>query len=123
MPVSKLKTKKWSAHEWQHFLDNMPESVTKEQVAALDGRFHLSKNGDAAIRVSWYRVAIRHGYEPAYPDIERFLTTVGRMRYVNPLYRELAKTEQGRVFARRVFDQARASYHPIGQAGVERILI
>ena len=54
--------------------------------------------------------------------VERFLLTVGRMRFLNPLYRELVKTPNGRAFAERVFAKARPMYHPIGQGSVERIL-
>ena len=47
---------------------------------------------------------------------------IGRMRFVGPLYRELVKTPDGRAFAERVYAKARPTYHPIGQASVERIL-
>jgi leukotriene-A4 hydrolase len=47
---------------------------------------------------------------------------VGRMRFINPLYRKLAKTPGGLARARAVFEKARPGYHPIAVAGVERIL-
>jgi aminopeptidase N len=122
LPARKLRTAAWSSHEWQHFLDDMPATVTPAQLAELDRQFALSKAPDDSIAVSWLKVAIRQGYAPALPAVERFLLTVGRMRFINPLYRELAKTADGRAFAHRVFDKARPTYHPIGQAGVERIL-
>jgi leukotriene-A4 hydrolase len=122
LPARQLPGKKWSSHEWQHFLDNMPPTVTAAQLGALDRQFALTKAMDSTIAVSWFRLAIRHGYAPALPAVERFLLTVGRMRYLNPLYRELAKTPDGRAMARRVFEKARPMYHPIAQAGVERLL-
>jgi leukotriene-A4 hydrolase len=122
LPARKLRTANWGAHEWQHFLDNMPATVTATQLAELDRQFGLTKNPNSYIAVSWFRVAIRHGYAPALPAVERFLLAVGRMRFINPLYRELAKTPEGRAFAERVFAKARSTYHPIGQVGVERIL-
>jgi leukotriene-A4 hydrolase len=120
--AAKLRTANWSAHEWQHFLDNMPASATAAQMAELDRQFALSKNPNAAIATSWFRIAIRFGYAPAMPAVERFLLSVGRMRFLNPLYRELAKTPANHAFAERVFAQARPTYHPIAQAGIERIL-
>jgi aminopeptidase N len=122
LPARKLRTANWSAHEWQHFLDNMPATVTAAQLAELDRQFALTKNPNSYIAVSWFRVAIRHGHAPALPAVERFLLAVGRMRFINPLYRELAKTPEGRALAEHVFAKARATYHPIGQVGVERIL-
>ena len=122
IPARKLKTKAWSSHEWQHFLDNLPATVSAAQLAELDREFRLTRARDSYVAVSWFRVAIRHGHAPVLPAVERFLLTVGRMRFINPLYRELAKTPDGRAFAQRVFDKARPTYHPIGQASVERIL-
>lgn len=122
IPVTGLRTKRWTRHEWQHFLDNMPAPLSVEQARALDRRFKLTQEKNAYIATSWFEVAIAAGYEPAFPAIERFLTSVGRMKFLNPLYRALARTEPGLAFARRVYAQARSGYHPIGQASVERIL-
>ncbi len=122
LPVAKLRTAEWSPHEWQQFLDNMPASATPQQIAELDRRFKLTGSKDSYIAMSWFRVAIRHGHAPAYPALEKFLLRVGRMRFINPLYRELVKTASGREFAQKVYAQARSSYHPIAQASVDRIL-
>jgi leukotriene-A4 hydrolase len=122
LPVAKLRTKAWTSHEWQHFLDNMPATLTTAQAAELDRRFKLTQARDSYVAVSWFRVAIRHGHAPALPAVERFLLSVGRMRFITPLYRELVKTPDGRAFALRVFEKARPMYHPIGQASVERVI-
>jgi leukotriene-A4 hydrolase len=122
LPTARLPAANWSSHEWQHFLDTMPATVTVAQLAELDRQFALTKAPNAYIAMSWFRQAIRAGYAPAMPAVERFLLTVGRMRFLNPLYRELVKTPDGRAFAERVFAKARPMYHPIGQGSVERIL-
>jgi leukotriene-A4 hydrolase len=122
LPTLRIKAKAWSSHEWQHFLDNFPQALTPEQARQLDARFKLTRAPDNAVAVSWFKVAIRAGYQPAMPAIENFLLSVGRMRFLNPLYRELVKTPEGKAFAERVFAKARPLYHPIGQASVERII-
>jgi len=122
LPAKQLPTARWSAHEWQHFLDGMPASATAAQMAELDRQFALTRNPNSYIATSWFRIAIRHGYAPALPAVERFLLSMGRMKFLNPLYRELANTPEGRAFAERVFARARPTYHPIAQAGIERIL-
>jgi aminopeptidase N len=122
LPTAALRTQRWTSHEWQHFLDNMPGPLTPQQAADLDRRFKLTQVKDKYVAVSWFRVAIKAGHEPAFAALEQFLLNVGRMRFINPLYRELVKTESGRAFAQRVYAGARPRYHPIGQASVERIL-
>ena len=32
--------------------------------------------------MSWYKIAIRNDYQPAFADIERYLTTIGRRKLV-----------------------------------------
>ena len=122
VPARQLQTRQWTSHEWQHFLDNFPAALTAAQATELDRQFKLTRALDPVVAVSWFRVAIRAGYAPALPRIEQFLLEVGRMRFLNPVYRELAKTPEGLAFAQRVFAQARPRYHPIGQASVERLL-
>ena len=122
VPAARLEAGKWSSHEWQHFIDKMPDAVTAAQLGELDKAFHLTASKDDAVAVSWFRLGIRKHYEPVYPAVEKFLLTVGRMRYVNPLYRELVKTSDGKVLAKRIFEQAKPTYHPIGQASVERTI-
>jgi aminopeptidase N len=122
LPTARLRTQDWSSHEWQHFLDTMPAGASAERMGELDQQFGLNRAPDSYVAMSWYRQAIRAGYAPALPAVERFLLTVGRMRFINPLYRELAKTADGRALAQRIYERARPMYHPIAQAGIERIL-
>ena len=122
LPADKLPGAKWTSHEWQHFLDNMPDTVTPAQLGELDRAFKLTGANDNYVAVSWYRMAIREGHTDARPAVDRFLLEVGRMRFINPLYRELAKTPGGLARAKAVFAKARPTYHPIAQAGIERIL-
>ncbi|GAB4532001.1 MAG: M1 family metallopeptidase [Amphiplicatus sp.] len=116
-----LETDGWSAHEWLHFINTLPEAMTQDQFAALDARFGLTDSANAEIAFAWYMKAIPGGFEPAMPAIEDFLKRVGRGKFIYPLYTALK--ENGREdFARRVYAEARARYHPIAQRRIDRIL-
>ncbi len=65
---------------------------------------------------------MRHGYEPAYPRLEEFLTSQGRRKFLKPLYEELVKTAAGRERARRIYAKARPTYHPISAATIDALL-
>ena len=70
---------------------------------------------NAEIAHSWFRVAIRNDYAPAYPQLARYLTSIGRRKLVRPLYEDLMKTPRGADLARSIYAQARAglpSDHP-----------
>jgi leukotriene-A4 hydrolase len=54
--------------------------------------------------------------------LARFLTRVGRMKLVLPVYQALVDAPAGQEFAAEVFKAARPGYHPITTAAVQKIL-
>ncbi len=89
-------------------------------MAELDGAFKFSETGNSEILNEWLLKAIANKYEPAYPALERFLTSMGRRKFLKPLYTELARTPEGLEMARRIYQKARPSYHSVSYNTVER---
>ena len=67
-------------------------------------------------------MAVRGRYEPAYARLEEFLTSVGRRKFVRPLFEELVKTPEGRKRAEAIYAKARPGYHPITAGTVDKII-
>ena len=111
----------WSTQEWVHFYDSLPRRLAPAQLAALDRRFTPAAR-NAEIAHVWYRLAIANDYQPAYAAMEQYMTRIGRRKLIVPLYRDLAATPAGLARARRIYDGARAGYHPMAQDAVEDIL-
>lgn len=108
-----LDTREWSTHEWLRFLDALPDNLSTAQMTALDEAFRFTDSGNAEIAFAWFRLAIAHRYEPAMPAVERFLTSVGRRKFVRPLYADLLATDWGRPLAERIYRAARPGYHAV----------
>ena len=108
-----IDTTKWTTHEWLYFLNNMPGSLTDEQLAALDSAFALTASQNNEIAHSWLMIAVQNEYKPAYDRLYDYLVSIGRNKLVKPLYRELSKTPEGKAFATKAFNQAKAGYHPL----------
>jgi leukotriene-A4 hydrolase len=121
-PASALETGSWTTQEWQHFLQTLPPTLTAAQLQDLDRVFGLSARGNSEVLFSWLRLAIRYRYEPALPVLERFLTTQGRRKFVQPLFEDLVGTEWGTPLARRIYTEARPLYHPVTQRSVDETL-
>ncbi len=117
-----VKTKEWTTQEWLHFLQTLPENLGAAKMAELDKAFNLTNRGNSEIAFQWLLMAIKNNYQPANPRIEEFLTTIGRRKFVKPLYDELAKTPDGKKRADEIYAKARPGYHPITQATVDGIL-
>lgn len=119
---SALATDGWTTHEWLHFFASLPETLSAAQLESLDEAFDLSLSGNSEVLFAWLRIAIANRYEPAFPALERFLTSQGRRKFVRPLYADLAATDWGRPIAERIYRQARPTYHSVTTNSVDAIL-
>jgi aminopeptidase N len=113
-----IETDRWTTHEWLHFL----RILENPDLARLDREFHFSETGNSEIQHQWLLMSIRSGYEPAFSALERFLCSVGRRKFLKPLYAELLKTSAGRERAKRIYQEARPGYHPIAQTTIDALI-
>jgi aminopeptidase N len=111
-------TSRWSTQEWLHFL----RSQNPPDIPRLEREFHFSDSGNSEILHQWLLMGVEAGYQPVYAKVERFLKSVGRRKYLKPIYSELMKTAEGAVRARAIYTQARPTYHPIAQATIDGIV-
>ena len=122
LSTSKLQTASWSAVEWVQFLKYLSEKVTPQKMLELDKTFHFTSNSNSEITVEWLLLAIQKDYPKAFPRLDEFLSTVGRNKYLKPLYTELAKTEKGKQHAISIYRRVRSTYHPITVMAIDSIL-
>jgi aminopeptidase N len=119
--VDVIPADKWSSHERVHFVQSLPD-LDPDRMETLDKRFHFSDSGNSELLFAWLEKSIDTGYHKADPAIERFLTSQGRRKFLRPLYEKLAKTPESLVFARKIYEKARPTYHPVSQASIDAIL-
>ena len=117
-----LDANSWSSMEWLQFLRALPNEVDPRRLTELDNAWDLTDRGNSEIASQWLLLAIRSGYTPADSRLEAFLTTIGRRKFLMPLYTELAKTPDGKAKAKRIYEKARPGYHPIAADSVDRLL-
>ncbi len=121
-PVNHLNTKNWTTQHWLHFLRNLPEKLSTGQMTALDKTFHFTQTGNSEILCEWLLHTIPNHYEAANPALEHFLTSQGRRKFLEPLYKKLAETPEGLDMAKRIYQKARPGYHAISQGTIDKIL-
>jgi leukotriene A-4 hydrolase/aminopeptidase len=120
--TTELPVKAWTTQETLRFLRSLPRDTGAVRMAELDKVYSFTSSGNYEILFEWMMMAIRNGYDRAYPRLDRFLLEVGRRKYLRPLYEELVRTRQGRERAQRIYQKARSAYHPITQTTVEKIV-
>ena len=112
-----IDTAAWSTQEWMHFLRGLPLQLDAARMRKLDASFHLTESNNDEILDQWLLMAIRNRYAPAAPRLEEFLTTVGRRKYVKPLYDAMDLKQ-----ASAIYEKARPLYHPITQATIDALI-
>jgi len=112
-PVAELKG--WGAELWQLFLPELPNVLSEEECRWLDEQFDLTANGNSEILAAWLQIGARSNYAPALARLKPFLASVGRMKYVKPLYAALLAGEETAPLARQWYAEYRERYHPIAQ--------
>ncbi|MBU2877952.1 M1 family metallopeptidase [Aliiglaciecola lipolytica] len=113
LSAKQINTQDWTVHQWLYFLNNMPQKLNDMQLVELDSTFQLTASKNNEIAHSWLLIAVKNEYKPAYERLYSYLVGIGRNKLVKPLYRELAKTVEGKAFAKRAFEEAKPGYHPL----------
>ncbi len=113
----------WTTAERLRLLGQLPRDLTMQQLAALDDGLGLSRVGNNEVLFAWLELALANRYDPVVPLAERFLASVGRRKFVAPLFTTLmAEDEWGRPIAQRIYARTRAGYHSVTTSRVDEIM-
>lgn len=112
----------WTTHHWVYFLRKMPAKLSLAQMQDLDQRFKFTESGNSEILCQWLELSIRSNYTVADPALEKFLTSVGRRKFLRPLYSALVETPQGREKAKAIYLKARPGYHSVSAGSIDEML-
>jgi aminopeptidase N len=120
LATAQLDTKRWTALEWMKFLNDIDNKADAARLRELDAAFGLAKTGNNEVAFRFYRAAAHAGYREIRPQLQGFLMSVGRQKFVVPLYTALRANPDDRAWAENVYKAARARYHPETQASVDK---
>jgi leukotriene-A4 hydrolase len=120
-PLENIKSEKWSSHEWLHFLRKLPKDSSLEDLKKLDTAFEFTSSGNSEILNAWFQLTIPTGYKAADKALENFLMTVGRRKFLQPLYTALYMKDPLR--AKRIYKNARENYHSVSTQTLDAIVL
>jgi aminopeptidase N len=116
-----IHSENYTTHHWLYLLRKLPKLDT-EKMQALDNKFGFTKSGNAEILCDWFDLSIENNYKNAYPAMKIFLCTVGRRKFLMPLYKGLIKTEDGKKYAKEIFKIAEPGYHAVAAKSIRELL-
>ena len=110
----------WNTQQWLRFLADL--RVDAAVMAAIDTRHRLTTSGNSEVLCLWLELAIAADYAPAMPRLEQFLVTVGRRKFLKPLYEALLRTANGKERALAMYQKARPHYHAVAVRTLDELL-
>ena len=120
--ATEIDTKDWSTNEWLQFIRQMPDTLSPSKFKELDNAFGFTQSGNNEILAIWLEKSILGNYHAVDPTIESFLTTVGRRKFLTPLYRALLKADDTGKWANDIYLKARPNYHSVATETLDKLL-
>jgi aminopeptidase N len=121
LPTPELAAKDWIALEWMHFLNDIDSKANAAQLKELDEAYKLRTSMNNEIAFRFYLASVHAGYNVREP-LNAFLMSVGRKKFVLPLYGALQKNPSEAAWGKDLYAKARPRYHPDTQAAVDRLM-
>lgn len=122
----KLKRENFIMQEWLGFIRALdPEKLSAADLRKLDQAIDFKGWGNAEVMEEWFGLSILVGYTDILPEMEAFLTKVGRRKFLTPLYSKLATSEHPEMnltLGRTIYAKAKENYHAVSKSTVEEIL-
>ena len=113
----------YTTDERLRFLNRLPRKLDKPRLDTLASAFALGSTTNNEVLFAWLDLATQNRYDPAVPALTAFLNSVGRGKFVRPLYKTLyTDVAWGRPIAQRLYALARPMYHPLVTRDVDKTM-
>jgi leukotriene-A4 hydrolase len=111
---------KWSYEEQYRFLSQIKRCASKD-MASMDQVWKVTSIGNNEVLFKWLENAINANYTPAYDELETFLMSVGRRKFVQPLFEAMVNSGQSEM-ANKIYKKSRGNYHSVTTNTIDELL-
>jgi aminopeptidase N len=120
--ADEIETTNWSTFEWLQFLRTLPDSLNQERFTELDSAFGFTQSGNSEIQAIWFEKSILGNNHAVDQELEKFLTTVGRRKFLIPLYKAMLHADPSGDWSKEVYVKARPNYHSVSTETLDRLM-
>ncbi len=112
----------WHRYQILSFLQALPKQIPVEDCTYLEDVLDLKNKNDAGYYMYFYPTCIASGYEEILPRVEEFIGRIGRLLYLQPIFRAMIATDWARPHARRILEEVRERHHKITVHVIDKML-
>ena len=123
MIVTKIERKDYIVQEWQTFIRALNPTIGKRKMKELDQFLGFSTCGNSEIMNEWFVLAIKNDYTEIQPEMEAFLSRIGRRKYLVPIYKALTEKPENLLWAKELFKKVAPNYHTVSRNTIEKVLL
>lgn len=121
--IEQIKRDDFIVQEWQVFIRNLDDKITVNQLNKADNAMHFSTWNNSEILTEWFVLNIQKGNATKLrPEIKRFISKVGRRKYLMPIYKALSLKPADKRWAKEVFEGSKSNYHAVSKNSIEQVL-
>ena len=95
--------------------------VTIPILEKIDVDYTLTGTVDPEVKQRWFPLGIRLGYEPVLDPAHTFISSMGRLKYLTPVYQALLDANRCDL-ATQWFDENKDFYHPMAVAKIQKLI-
>ena len=117
-----LNRDQYVPQEWQAFIRALPKKMDPERLALIDEKLRFHNWGNAEVATEWYVLGINSNYTVIRPDIEKFISKVGRRKFLLPIYTAANNNPESKQWGLEVYKRYRNNYHPVSIATMDDLL-
>jgi hypothetical protein len=103
----------WHRYQILSFLQTLPKQIPVEDCKYFEEILELEIKNDGAHYSIFYALCITSGYEEILPRIEEFISRIGRILYIAPIFRAMIATDWAKLHARRILEDVSECHHKI----------
>ncbi|MDX5321553.1 MAG: M1 family metallopeptidase [Bacteroidota bacterium] len=116
------QTENWTTHHWLRFIRGIDAPADTGVLSQLEKQFAFSK-ANAEIADRWFVLAVQSDWRTMQSPIEAFLLSIGRRKFLTPLYGAMNKgSEFWQKAGRKIYKKARPGYHAVSTHTLDELL-
>ncbi|TMB27633.1 MAG: M1 family metallopeptidase [Deltaproteobacteria bacterium] len=101
---------------------NALRTPLRETCEEVEARYRIRARRSLELRTAFAVAQLRAGMPEGAEEARKIALGIGRMKFLRALYTELQARPATREKARKIFEEARGTYHPIAAQVIESIL-
>ena len=112
----------WHRYQILSFLQTLPKQIPVEDCKYFEDILDLENKNDAGYYSFFYTTCITSGYREILPRVEEFISRIGRILYIAPIFRAMVETDWARPYARRILEDVSERHHKITVYVINKLL-